>query len=485
MDLKNQDLCQDKLYINGNWCLAHDGANYAVINPANGTPIAQVASAGTHDTQEAIVAAEQALPGFAALVAQERSALLRRWHDLILANAEDLALLITSEMGKPLAEARAEVAYGASFVEWFAEEAKRIYGDIIPPHQQDKRILVLKQPIGVCAAITPWNFPIAMITRKVAPALAAGCTVIAKPAGVTPLSALALAQLADQAGLPPGVFNVLPSARTKEVGAELTANPTVRKLTFTGSTMIGKVIYEQCAANIKKLSLELGGNAPFIVFDDADLDAAVAGAIVCKFRNTGQTCVCANRIYVQEGIFTEFASALAERVAALKVGPGVDVGIEQGPLVNEDALAKVVEHVADAQAKGAAIMTGGQVHELGGLFYTPTVLTGVTEEMLITTEETFGPVAPLIKFSDRHEVISLANATPFGLAAYFYTRDLANAYLVAERLEAGIIGVNTGLISTAVAPFGGVKESGIGREGSKYGVDEFVEIKYVCLGGIT
>ena len=485
MELNRKELLCDSLYIGGKWAAAADGATYGVSDPSDGSTLAEVASAGAKDTQRAVEAAKGAFPAFAALTAKERAVLLRRWNDLILANADDLALLITSEMGKPLAEARGEVAYGASFVEWFSEEAKRAYGEVIPGHQADKRVLVLRQPVGVCASITPWNFPVAMITRKVAPALAVGCTVVAKPAGETPLSALALAALAEEAGIPPGVLNVVPSSRARDVGGVLTSSKDVRKLTFTGSTEVGKVLYEQCASNVKKMSLELGGNAPFIVFDDADLGAAVEGAIVCKYRNTGQTCVCANRIYVQSGVYEKFAAMLTERVKAMKVGPGVQEGVVQGPLINQAGLDKVVSHVEDAVAKGAKVMVGGDRHELGGLFYQPTVLAEVTPDMQLNSEETFGPVAPLIRFEGRDEVIAMANDTPFGLAAYFYSRDLANVHLVAEGLESGIVGVNTGIISTDSAPFGGVKESGLGREGSSHGIDEFLEMKYVCLGGIA
>ena len=483
--IDNKDLLQDNLFIAGKWQDAADGSRYSIEDPATGERIAEVANASSEDAKRAVAAAKKAYPGYSKLAAKERSVLLRRWFDLIVANGDDLAILVTREMGKPLAEAKAEVAYGSGFVEWFAEEAKRAYGDIIPGHQADKRIHVLKQPVGVCAAITPWNFPIAMITRKVAPALAVGCTVVSKPAGVSPLAALALARLAEEAGFPAGVFNLITSARASEVGSVLTASKDVRKLTFTGSTEVGKVLYGQCASNVKKISLELGGNAPFIVFDDADLEAAVDGAIMCKFRNTGQTCVCANRIFVQEGVYDKFAGMLTERVSGFKVGPGMDEGVVQGPLINKDGLEKVIEHVEDAMSKGAKALVGGKPHELGGLFYAPTVLADVSSEMLVNDEETFGPVAPLIRFKDRDEVIEKANDTPFGLAAYFYSRDLANVHIVSERIEAGIIGVNTGIISTEVAPFGGYKESGIGREGSKYGIEEFLETKYVCLGGIS
>lgn len=481
----NKDLLRSQQFIGGKWLAAAGGTSYGVSDPATGETIAEVPNSGAEDAKSAVSAAKGAFGDYAALTAKERSRLLVRWNELILANGDDLAMLVTREMGKPLSEAKGEVAYGSSFVEWFAEEAKRTYGDVIPGHQPDKRIHVIKQPVGVCAAITPWNFPIAMITRKVAPALAVGCTVVIKPAAETPLAALALARLAEEAGFPPGTFNLVTSSRASEIGSVWTSSPDVRKLTFTGSTEVGKKLYEQCASNVKKLSLELGGNAPFIVFDDADLEAAVEGAVMCKFRNTGQTCVCANRIYVQEGVHDKFAEMLCEKVSAFKVGPGTEDGVVQGPLVNGAGLEKVKEHVADATDKGAEVLVGGKPHELGGLFYTPTVLTGVTPEMDLNREETFGPVAPLIRFKDRDEVIEMANDTPFGLAAYFYSRDLANVHLVSERLEAGIVGVNTGIISTEVAPFGGYKESGVGREGSRYGTDEFLETKYVCLGGIA
>ena len=484
MKLANQKLLANRLFIDGSFCVAADGKSFAVDDPATQATIASVASAGAADAAAAIAAAAKAFGPYAALVAAERAALLARWHELILANREDLARLITAEMGKPLAEARAEVGYGASFVAWFAQEAPRIRGDIIPAQDGDKRLMVVRQPVGPVAAITPWNFPVAMITRKVAPALAAGCTVVAKPAPQTPLAAIALAALAAEAGFPAGVFNLLPSDRAAEVGAALTGSAQVRKLTFTGSTKVGKQLYRDCAAHVKKISLELGGNAPFIVFADADLDAAVAGVLASKFRNTGQTCVCANRIFVQEGIYAEFAARLAAKVASLKVGPGGEEASEQGPLINQAGLAKVVRHVEDAVAKGATVITGGAAHERGGLFYQPTVLGDVTREMLLNDEETFGPVAPLARFKDRAEVIALANDTPYGLAGYVYSRDIGNALVCAERLEAGVVGVNTGIFSTAAGPFGGVKESGIGREGSFVGIDEFLEVKYVCLGGI-
>ncbi|HEY7760806.1 MAG TPA: NAD-dependent succinate-semialdehyde dehydrogenase, partial [Burkholderiales bacterium] len=408
---------------------------------------------------------------------------LRRWHDLMMANQEDLALLMTTEQGKPLAESRGEIAYAAAFIEWFAEEARRVYGEIIPQHQADKRILVLKQPVGVCAAITPWNFPAAMITRKAGPALAAGCTMVIKPATQTPFSALALAELAERAGLPRGVMSVI-TGPAKEIGGELTANPTVRKITFTGSTEVGRVLMQQSAQTVKKISLELGGNAPFLVFDDADLDAAVEGAMLSKYRNAGQTCVCANRILVQDKVYDAFAGKLADKVKALKVGPGTEAGVNIGPLIDANAVAKVEEHIEDAVSKGAKVVTGGKRHALGGLFFEPTLLTGVDTRMKITREETFGPVAPLFRFATEDQGIAMANDTEFGLASYFYARDIGRIWRVGEGLESGIVGINTGIISTEVAPFGGVKQSGIGREGSKYGIEEFLEVKYMCIGGL-
>jgi succinate-semialdehyde dehydrogenase/glutarate-semialdehyde dehydrogenase len=442
-----------------------------------------VPSLGAAETEAAVAAAHAAFPSWAAKTAKERGAILRRWYELIVASADDVGTMMTAEQGKPLAEARGEVTYAASFVEWFAEEAKRMYGDVIPGHQADKRILVLRQPVGVGAAITPWNFPAAMITRKVAPALAAGCTVVCKPASQTPFTALALAELADRAGIPRGVFNVV-TGSARVIGGVLTADARVRKLSFTGSTEIGKQLMAQCAGTMKKVSLELGGNAPFIVFDDADLDAAVAGAIASKYRNTGQTCVCANRLLVQAGVYDAFAAKLVEAVRKLAVGDGLKGATDQGPLIDKAALAKVEEHVADAVAKGAKVAMGGKRHALGGTFYEPTVLTHVTPDMKVAGEETFGPVAPLFRFKTEAEAIRMANDTEFGLAAYFYTRDLARSWRVSEALEYGIVGLNTGLISTEVAPFGGVKESGQGREGSKYGLMDFTEIKYVCVGGV-
>jgi succinate-semialdehyde dehydrogenase/glutarate-semialdehyde dehydrogenase len=439
---------------------------------------------GATETQRAIDAAARALPAWAARTAKDRALVLRRWFDLLIANQDDLAVLMTAEQGKPLAESKGEIAYAASFIEWFAEEGKRLYGDVIPGHQADKRILVLRQPVGVVAAITPWNFPAAMITRKAGPALAAGCTMVCKPATQTPYSALALAELGSRAGLPKGVFNVV-TGSAAAIGGEMTSNPIVRKLTFTGSTEIGKKLMVQCAATVKKLSLELGGNAPFIVFDDADLDAAVQGAIASKYRNTGQTCVCANRLLVQAGVYDEFTKKLTEAVRKLRVGDGLAGVTDQGPLIDAKAVAKVEEHVADALAKGATLALGGKRHSLGGTFFEPTILTGVTSKMQVAREETFGPVAPLFKFSSEAEAIAMANDTEFGLAAYLYTRDLARSWRVSEAIEYGIVGLNTGIISTEVAPFGGVKESGTGREGSKYGILDYTELKYICVGGVS
>jgi succinate-semialdehyde dehydrogenase/glutarate-semialdehyde dehydrogenase len=481
--LKDETLFRQQCYIGGEWVGADDGAVVEVNNPATQQVIGSIPKLGTDETRRAVEAADAAWPAWRAKTAKERAGVLRRWYELMLENQEDLARIMTSEQGKPLAEAMGEVVYAASFLEWFAEEAKRIYGDVIPGHQADKRIVVLKQPVGVVASITPWNFPSAMITRKCAPALAVGCPIVAKPATQTPYSALALAVLAERAGVPKGVFNVV-TGSAAAIGGEMTSNPTVRKLSFTGSTEIGKLLMEQCAGTVKKVSMELGGNAPFLVFDDADIDAAVEGAMMSKFRNTGQTCVCANRILVQDGVYEQFADKLASAVAGLKVGNGLEEGTSQGPLIDMNALLKVEEHVADAQAKGAAVIAGGARHDLGGTFYQPTVLTGVTTDMKVTREETFGPVAPLFRFHDDDEGVAMANDTEFGLASYFYARDLGRVWRVSEALESGIVGVNTGIISTEVAPFGGVKESGVGREGSKYGADDFLEIKYVCLGGI-
>ncbi len=480
MQLQDQDLFRQRAYLDGAWVAGNEGRTLPVTDPATGAVIGQVPNLGTAETQRAIAAAAAAWPAWRALTAADRGQRLRRWQGLMMENQEDLAQLMTAEQGKPLAEARGEIAYAASFFDWFAEEGRRVYGDIIPPHQADKRILVLKQPIGVCAAITPWNFPAAMLTRKAGAALAAGCTMVARPASETPFSALALAVLAERAGIPPGVFNVV-TGESGPIGAELTGNPVVRKLSFTGSTAVGKLLMRQCADTLKKPSLELGGNAPFIVFNDADLEAAVEGAIQSKYRNTGQTCVCANRFLVQDGIYAAFAARLAERAGELKVGPGREPGVVQGPLINEAAVAKVEAHIADALAKGASLLTGGARHALGGTFFQPTVLADLAPEMLIAREETFGPVAPLFRFATEAEAIAMANATEYGLAAYFYTRDLARAWRVSEALEYGMVGVNSGLVSTAIAPFGGVKQSGLGREGSRYGIDEYLEIKYVCV----
>ncbi|MFN4309301.1 MAG: NAD-dependent succinate-semialdehyde dehydrogenase [Ferrovibrio sp.] len=482
--LKHADLLRRQAYIDGAWVNADSGKSFKVSNPADGSLIAEVPDMGRAEAKRAIDAAHAAWPAWAGLTAKQRAALLRKWYDLILQHQDDLGALMTLEQGKPLAEAKGEVAYGASFVEWFAEEGRRIYGDVIPAHAPDKRIVVIKQPIGVVAAITPWNFPVAMITRKVAPALAAGCPVVVKPAEDTPLCALALARLAEEAGIPKGVFNVVTTMDGPGVGIELTTNPKVRKVSFTGSTEVGKILMRQSADTLKKLSLELGGNAPFIVFDDADIDAAIAGAMVSKYRNTGQTCVCANRLFVQDGVYDAFAAKLTEAVKKLKTGPGFTDGVNQGPLINQDALDKVERLVADATAKGARVLVGGAKHELGGTFYQPSVITEATTDMACAQEEIFGPVAVLFRFKDEAEAIRLANDTPYGLAAYFYSRDIGRVWRVAEKLEYGIVGINEGLISTAEAPFGGVKESGTGREGSKYGIDSFVEIKYLCFGGV-
>jgi succinate-semialdehyde dehydrogenase/glutarate-semialdehyde dehydrogenase len=483
MQLNNPALFRQQCYIDGAWVDADSGATVEVTNPADGAVLGTVPKMGAAETRRAIEAANGALPEWRARTAKERAAVLRRWYELMLENQEDLARLMTAEQGKPLTESRGEIVYGASFVEWFAEEGKRVYGDTIPPHQADKRIVVIKQPIGVVASITPWNFPIAMITRKCAPALAVGCTVVAKPATATPYSALALAELGERAGIPRGAFNVV-TGGAGEIGGELTSNPIVRKLTFTGSTEIGKVLMAQCAQTVKKVSLELGGNAPFIVFDDADLDAAVEGAIASKYRNTGQTCVCANRLLVQDGVYDEFAGRLSQAVSGLKVADGFEDGAQQGPLIDMAAVEKVEAHIADAVAKGARVALGGKRHALGGSFFEPTILVDVTPEMAVSREETFGPVAPLFRFKTDAEAIAMANDTEFGLAAYFYSRDMARIWRTSEAIEYGIVGINTGIISTEVAPFGGVKESGIGREGSKYGTEEFLEVKYLCMGGI-
>lgn len=483
MPNKKQTFITNKAYINGLWVDAQSNKHYEILNPASGELLAKVPSMGSADTELAIAAANAALPGWKKRTAKERSQILRRWFDLILQHQDELAMIMTQEQGKPLAEAKGEIAYGASFVEWFAEEAKRVDGEILPGHQPDKRILVLKQPVGVIAAITPWNFPSAMITRKAAPALAAGCTVVLKPAPQTPLSALALVQLAEQAGIPAGVLNVVTADAddARKVGDVLTASPIVRKLSFTGSTAVGIHLMQACAPTVKKLSLELGGNAPFIVFDDADLDAAVEGAIISKYRNAGQTCVCANRIYVQAGVYDAFAEKFSAAVQKLKVGPGIEPGIEVGPLIDQKAVEKVESHLKDALEKGAKLLLGGHRHALGASFFEPTIITGATKDMRIAKEETFGPLAPLFIFKDEDEVIQLANDTEFGLAAYFYARDLSRVWKVAEELEYGMVGINTGVISTEVAPFGGIKSSGLGREGSRHGIDEYLEMKYLCL----
>jgi succinate-semialdehyde dehydrogenase/glutarate-semialdehyde dehydrogenase len=481
--LKNTSLLRQKAFVDGRWCDAEGNATIRVMNPATGAPVGAVPKMGAADTRRAIESAAKAMPAWRARTAKERPAVLRRWYELILANQDDLAWLMTTEQGKPLHEAKGEVVYGAAFLEWFAEEAKRVYGDVVPQHQSDKRILVLKQPVGVCGAITPWNFPSAMVTRKAGPALAAGCTLVLKPASQTPFSALALAALAQEAGIPDGVFNVI-TGSAAEIGEVLTESRQVRKITFTGSTEVGRVLMRQSAETIKKVSLELGGNAAFIVFDDADLDQAIEGALASKFRNTGQTCVCANRILVQDGIHDVFARKFAERVQALKVGPGTEAGVHVGPLIDMAAVAKVEEHITDALAKGAAVIAGGRRHALGGQFFEPTVLTEVEPDMRVFQEETFGPVAPLVRCHTEAEALALANRTEMGLAAYFYSRDIGRIFRVAEGLESGIVAVNSGIFSTEVAPFGGWKQSGIGREGSKYGIEEFLEVKYVCLGGI-
>ncbi len=482
VSLQDPKLFRQACYIDGAW--TDGGSVIEVDNPATGELVGTVPKVGRAETRQAIDAASRAFPAWRRKTAKERAAVLRRWFELMLAAQDDLARLMTTEQGKPLAESKGEVAYAASFLEWFGEEAKRVYGDTIPQQQPDKRFLVVKEPIGVVACITPWNFPLAMITRKAGPAIASGCTVVLKPASQTPFSALALAELAERAGVPPGVFNVITGA-AGEIGAELTSNPIVRKLSFTGSTETGKVLMAQCASTVKKLSLELGGNAPFIVFDDADLDAAVEGAIASKYRNTGQTCVCANRLLVQDTVYDLFSAKLAEAVRKLTPAPGLEAGATQGPLIDDRAVEKVESHIADATAKGASILLGGKRHQRGGRFFEPTILTGVTPSMAVAKEETFGPVAPLFRFTTEAEAIALANDTEFGLAAYFYGRDIARVWRVAEALEYGIVGINTGIISTEVAPFGGVKESGLGREGSKYGLEEFLEIKYLCMGGIS
>ena len=479
--LRDPELLATRAYVGGAWIEADDGATFAVKNPARGDVICEVADLSRAEVARAIAAAEAARHDWAARTAKERAHVLRRWYDLMMENQADLAAILTAEMGKPLAESMGEIAYGAAFIEWFGEEAKRIYGETIPGHQPDKRLMVIRQPIGVAASITPWNFPCAMITRKAGPAVAAGCGFVARPAAETPLSALALAVLAERAGVPAGVFNVVPSSRSSDIGKEFCENPLVRKITFTGSTEVGRILLRQAADQVKKCSMELGGNAPFIVFDDADLDAAVEGAIACKFRNNGQTCVCANRIYVQEGVYDAFAEKLKAAVARLKVGDGLEEGTALGPLISPEALEKVEAHLADARAKGAEVILGGRPHDLGGLYYEPTIVTGATCEMDFASDETFGPLAPLFKFTDEDDVIAQANDTIFGLASYFYANNLSRLYKVAEALEYGIVGVNTGIISTEVAPFGGVKQSGLGREGSRHGIEDYLEMKYICM----
>ena len=483
MQISDQGLLKSKAYINGEWCDADSGETFPILNPANGEAIAEVAKCGTAETRRAIEVAEKAQVEWRQRTAKERAALLRKWFTLMMEAQEDLAQILTAEQGKPLAESRGEVAYGASYIEWFAEEAKRIYGDTIQPPSNDKRVVVIKQPVGVVACITPWNFPNAMLTRKIAPALAAGCTVVCKPANETPLSAFAFAELADRAGIPPGVINIVAGV-TREIGSELTGNPIVRKLTFTGSTQVGKLLMEQCAGTVKRTSMELGGNAPFIVFDDADIDEAVKGAIICKFRNAGQTCVCANRILVQDGIYDEFAEKLKEATAKLTMGNGADDGVAIGPLINEGAANDVFEFIEDAVAKGASVAAGGSRSDLGSCFIEPTVLTDVSDDMRVFREEIFGPVAPIFRFKTEEEAIAMANDTEFGLACYFYSRDVGRVWRVAEALEYGIVGINEGIVSNEMAPFGGVKESGQGREGSKYGLDDYLEIKYMCVGGV-
>ena len=482
--LANKELIVSKGYINGIFTSGNSNKTFDVNDPSTGELIVKLPDMGISETKDAINAAHKAQKSWAAKTGKERSTILRNWFNLMMKNKDDLAKILTAEMGKPLAEALGEITYGASFVEWFAEEAKRVYGDTIPGHQEDKRIVVIKQPIGVVGAITPWNFPNAMITRKVAPALAVGCSVVLRPPTLTPLSALALAYLAQEAGIPAGVFNIVMGTDSSGMGKELCSNELVRKITFTGSTEVGRILMRQCSDQIKKVSLELGGNAPFIVFDDADIDEAVAGAMISKYRNAGQTCVCANRIYVQENIYEEFSRKLAEATRAMKVGNGFDDGVTTGPLIDQQALEKVEEHIEDAVSKGASILSGGTRSNLGGTFYNPTVLTDVTSSMKVAKEETFGPIAPLFKFDSVENVIEAANDTEFGLAAYFYAKDLSKVWKVAEALEYGIVGINTGLISTEVAPFGGIKQSGLGREGSKYGIDDFLEIKYLCMSGI-
>ena len=483
MQLNDPSLLRQQCYIDGAWVDADSDETFTVSNPVDGGTLGTVPKLGADETRRAIEAAGAAYPAWRAKTAKERAVILRKWYELMIENQEDLAVIMTSEQGKPVAESRGEIVYAAAFVEWFAEEGKRVYGDTIPPPAPDRRIIITKEPIGVAAAITPWNFPSAMITRKCAPALAAGCTVVAKPASLTPYSALALAALGERAGLPKGVFNVV-TGTSSEVGGELTSNPIVRKLSFTGSTEVGKLLMEQCAGTVKKMSLELGGNAPFIVFDDADIDAAVEGAMATKYRNMGQTCVCANRFLVQDSVYEEFTAKLSRSVSGLKVGNGMEAGIQQGPLIDMRAVEKVEAHISDAVGKGARVVVGGKRHALGGTFFEPTVLVDVTTDMAVTREETFGPVAPLFRFETEEQAIQMANDTEFGLASYFYSRDIGRVWRVSDGLEYGIIGINVGIISTEVAPFGGMKESGIGREGSHYGIDEFLEIKYLCMGGV-
>jgi len=481
MQLNDSDLFRQQCFIDGAWIDADSGETIDVTNPATGEVLGTIPKMGGTETKRAIDAANAAWGAWRAKTAKERAQVLRKWFDLMMAAQDDLAVLMTAEQGKPLAEAKGEVAYGASFIEWFAEEGKRIYGDTIPQHGPDKRIVVIKDPVGVVAAITPWNFPLAMITRKAGPALAAGCPIVIKPATETPYSALAMAELAHRAGVPKGIINVV-TGSAREIGGEMTSNPIVRKLTFTGSTEVGKILMEQCAKTVKKVSMELGGNAPFIVFDDADLDAAVAGAIASKYRNTGQTCVCANRIYVQDGVYEDFIGRLSQAVSGLKVGDGLKGETQQGPLINMSAVEKVEEHLKDALDKGGRVVAGGNRHALGGTFFEPTIVADVTQDMKVAKEETFGPLAPLFRFKDEAEVVAMANDTEFGLASYFYARDLGRVFRVAEALEYGMVGINTGLISNEVAPFGGVKASGLGREGSKYGIEDYLEIKYMCMG---
>ncbi|MBT3556936.1 MAG: NADP-dependent succinate-semialdehyde dehydrogenase [Rhodospirillales bacterium] len=483
MELKDQSLFRQQCYIDGAWIDADSGETQAVSNPATGEQLGTVPKMGAAETKRAIEAANAAWGAWRGLLAKERANILRNWFNLMIENTDDLAVLMTAEQGKPLAEAKGEIVYAASFIEWFAEEGKRMYGDTIPQHGPDKRIVVIKEPIGVVAAITPWNFPSAMITRKAGPALAAGCPFVIKPASDTPYSALALAELAERAGIPKGVFSVITGA-SGAIGGEMTSNPIVRKLSFTGSTEIGKVLMKQCADTVKKTSMELGGNAPFIVFNDADIDSAVAGAMASKYRNTGQTCVCANRLYIQDGVYDEFTEKLTAAVKAMVVGDGLKGDTQQGPLINMAAVEKVEEHVEDAVSKGAKVVCGGKRHELGGTFFEPTIMTDVTQDMLVARDETFGPLAPLFRFTDDADVVRMSNDTEFGLACYFYSRDIGRIWRTAEALEYGIVGINTGIISTEVAPFGGMKESGTGREGSKYGIDDYCEIKYMCMGDI-